>query len=72
MLVSVDIPHEELRKYMEAAVKKQGICRVLPRGRFAILDGRNDFEFYCLVCTPMDMGGEATGVAASSCENCIK
>lgn len=66
-----DIPADEITKAAEATQKKVGTCRVLPRSRFTLYgDGR--YVFNGLVCSPEEMGGEATGVAAELCENCIK
>lgn len=65
----LDISYAEAKKFILEAEKKRGVCRVLPRGRFNI--SQEGFNFDGLVCTPRDMGGEATGVGAAYCENCI-
>ena len=65
----LDIPYAEVAKYMDDVSRKHGICKVLPTGRFDIaVDGA---RYSGLVCHPMQMGGEATGVGASACKNCI-
>ena len=67
----LDIQHSELMKYQNAVAKKVNVCRVMPAARFSLrTDGSVAFDG--LVCHPMDMGGEATGVAAEGCTNCIK
>ena len=70
MKVMVDIPNEAILKAAEAIKKKDGICKILPRARFHILDGRDNFEFNLLVCDAR-MGGEQTGISASHCKNCV-
>lgn len=65
----LDIQNEEIQRYMDAVAKKVNTCRVLPAARFSMrLDGSVIFDG--LVCHPMDMGGDATGVAAEGCTNC--
>lgn len=64
----LDIENDELQKYFDAAKEKAGVCRIPPRGRFAIV---NDFpKFDGLVCSQY-MEGEQTGVSAETCRNCI-
>ena len=67
-LGSLDIPSAELEKYMADAEKKKSVCKIVPRGRFAIFN--NDVHYTGLVCSTYDMGGEATGVGAEYCKNC--
>jgi hypothetical protein len=67
----LDIQHAELMKYQNAVEKKVNVCRIMPAARFSIqMDG--SVIFSGLVCHPMDMGGEATGVGAESCTNCVQ
>ncbi len=63
----VDIPFEEIKKYMKEAKEKKKICEVIPRARFW-LDKGGDFRYGFLVCS--DMYGYSTGVGASGCRNC--
>lgn len=66
----LDIPHAQLERYRVDAAKKVGTCRVIPRARFAITSQGPVYDG--LVCSPYDMGGEATGVGASGCTNCVR
>jgi hypothetical protein len=65
----LDVPAPALQEAYAATMKKAGTCRVLPRSRFNI-DGDGKIRFSCLVCSPEEMNGEATGVGARGCENC--
>lgn len=65
----LDIPYAEMQKYQSEAKQKIGTCRVIPRGRFAITVV--GIEYRGLICHMFDMGGEATGVGALSCRNCV-
>lgn len=64
----LDIENDQLQKYFDAVQKKVGVCRILPRGRFALVNGFPKFDG--LVCSER-MGGEQTGVAAETCKNCV-
>lgn len=66
----LDIENDELQKYFDAVNKKVGICDILPRGRFSIIDNGKPV-FSCLVCSDY-MGGKQTGVAAGFCRNCTQ
>lgn len=66
----LDVPFSEIEKYMNEAKKKKGVCKIIPRARFSIVDG--DVFYDCLVCSTQDMGGKATGISASTCRNCEK
>jgi len=66
----IDIENDEIVKYLKDVKKKEGICRILPRGRFSLR--RNGEPMYDgLICSDK-MGGEQTGVGAIGCRNCIK
>lgn len=65
----VDVSSVELHKYARAVAAKRGTCRILPAGRFYLTT--RGLVFDGLVCRPQEMGGEATGVAAESCRNCV-
>ena len=65
----LDIENDELQKYFDAVKKREGVCRILPRGRFSLrLNGRPMFNG--LVCSEF-MGGNQTGIGAEHCENCL-
>lgn len=70
MKVIVDIPNEAILEAAKAIKKKDGICKILPKARFHILDGEDNFEFDLLVCDDR-MKGEQTGIAAGHCKNCV-
>ena len=63
----IDIPYAELKEAVDRAEKKEGVCKVLPQGRFGF-GCRPKFDY--LVCCPSDMGGSATGTGAAGCKNC--
>lgn len=66
----LDVSQAQIAQYMAEVMKKAGTCRVLPRARFAITS--QGAIYNGLVCSPFDMGGEATGVSASGCTNCLR
>ena len=66
----IDIQKSEINKYLNDAEKKKGVCDVIPAARFSIRD-EGPVQYTGMICHPMDMGGEATGIGASSCENCL-
>jgi len=65
----IDIENDEIQKYFDAVKEKVGICKILPRGRFSIQDSKPPIFTY-LVCSDK-MGGRQTGIAASTCRNCL-
>ena len=70
MKLMLDIPHEEILKAAEAIQKKKGICKILPRARFHMLDGRTTTVFAYLICDDR-MEGKQTGDVAEHCKNCL-
>lgn len=64
----VDISYAELRKYLASAEKKQGVCEIMPDGRFNLYEGGLYFAY--LVCSD-EMGSECTGAGAEGCRNCL-
>lgn len=66
----IDIPWSEIGRYEKEAATKLGTCRIVPPARFAMTaDGP---VYSGLVCSPFDMSGEATGVSALGCTNCLQ
>jgi len=65
----IDISNQEIEKYLRDVKKKIGICKILPRARFQITIKGILYDY--LVCSPEDMNGEATGVSADMCKNCV-
>lgn len=81
--IFIDIPFTELKKAVKEAEKKQGICKILPHGRFLFSfvrdcglnvrrieeeDGQK-ITFDLLVCEAL--GGNSTGTSADHCRNCV-
>ena len=70
MKLMLDISHEEILKVAEAIQKKKDVCKILPRARFHMLDGKTTTVFAYLICDDR-MGGKQTGDAAANCKNCL-
>ena len=66
----MDVDFENLERAYREAIKKKGICKVIPRSRFHVNDDGSQM-FSGLVCDPR-LIGEQTGVGAEFCTNCIK
>ena len=70
MKLMLDISHEEILKVAEAIQKKKDVCKILPRARFHMLDGKTTTVFAYLICDDR-MGGKQTGDVAATCKNCL-
>jgi len=66
----IDIPADQAVKYSADLKKKEGVCKVMPRARFSFM-GDGSIQYAGLVCSSLDMAGDATGIGAGSCKNCI-